>query len=54
MILQEVVTYIIVAFAVGYTIYQFIKVFIPSKTGTTGCSGCSGECSVHDLKKHNN
>ena len=50
-LIQEVITYLIVAFAVAYTFYQLIKVLMPSKNSQSGCYGCSGDCSVHELKK---
>jgi len=44
--MQEIITYLIIVAAASYTIYSFVKVFIPSKNKTRhlcsgGCSGCS-------------
>jgi len=44
--MQEIITYLIIVAAATYTLYSFVKVFIPSKNKTGhqcsgGCSGCA-------------
>jgi hypothetical protein len=46
MIAQEIITYVTVAIAAGYTIYQFVSVFVVKNNNSAGCCGCAGECSV--------
>lgn len=51
--IQEIITYTVVALAFAYAIYSAVNIFIPSKKSKAGmcASGCSG-CSVHkDFKK---
>ncbi len=55
--IQEIITYIIVAFAFVYAIYGIIKIFIPSKNGkyktscSAGCSGCAMNRTVKSKVK---
>ena len=44
--MQDIITYIIVILSFGYTGYQFVKFFIPSKkTGLSCGTGC-GSCEI--------
>lgn len=45
--IQEIITYIIIAFAASYSLYSFIRLVIPSKNKSKLiCSGNCGSCSV--------
>lgn len=50
---QELLTYIFIAYAIGYTIYHMAKMLIPQKSGNMRkphkCSGCSG-CEIKDVQ----
>jgi len=50
--IQEIITYIIITITTAYTLYSFVKVFIPSKNKTVHscCSGCSG-CDLKNSTK---
>lgn len=50
--MQEVITYLIIVAALIYTLYNFVKVFIPSKNKEGNF--CSGGCSGCSLSKGNN
>lgn len=45
---QEIISYLIIMFAVLYTIYGTVKLFLPSKQ-KAGCE-CAASCSGCDLK----
>ncbi len=47
--IQEIFTYIIITFAVSYTLYNFVMFIIPSKNKKKQHS-CSGACSGCALK----
>ena len=48
---QLVSTYIIISIAFGYTLYQFLKLFMKQKSN---CSGSCGGCDFkNELKKRN-
>lgn len=49
--MQEVITYFIIAFAIIYTIYQFIKIFLPSKNEGGACGHCSSGCVAKKTEK---
>ena len=42
---QLIATYVIILIAVGYTLYEFIKLFRPKD------SNCGGACTSCDIKK---
>ncbi len=47
--IQEILTYIIIAFAFAYTIYNFVIFLIPKKNYANG-HACSGGCSGCEFK----
>jgi len=47
---QEIITYLIIAWAAGYTIYQFVKITFLTRNKNTGCTGCNGGCGIKELK----
>ncbi|MCD6555879.1 MAG: FeoB-associated Cys-rich membrane protein [Bacteroidales bacterium] len=50
--IQDIITYIIITITTVYTLYSFVKVFIPSKNKTAHscCGGCSG-CALKNNTK---
>jgi hypothetical protein len=46
MIVQEIITYLIVAAASGYALFQFVKILISIKNKNVHCNGCSGDCKI--------
>ena len=48
--IQEIITYTIIATAVVYTLYSFVRTLIPTKNNNShsSCAGCSG-CAVKTL-----
>lgn len=51
---QEIITYLIIAGAFGFTLYQFgmqmIKIFNPKKGAKASkCGGCSADCALREL-----
>ncbi|PKQ62272.1 hypothetical protein BZG02_13220 [Labilibaculum filiforme] len=50
---QLVATYIIVLFAFGYTLYQFVKLFTKQKSSCGGsCGGCHFKRELHKRNLH--
>ena len=55
--IQEIFTYIIITFAVSYTLYNFVMFMIPSKNKNKqhscsgGCSGCAMKNELKDTMK---
>lgn len=50
--IQEVLTYIIVALAFSYVIYKIVRLFfIKSQAEALGCSGCSCDKKKQFTKK---
>ncbi|NOU16086.1 MAG: FeoB-associated Cys-rich membrane protein [Bacteroidales bacterium] len=47
--IQEIITLLIIAGAVGYFVYSMYRTFVPKKgkVKTMGCPGCSSECNLH-------
>ena len=48
--IQEILTYIIIAFASGLVIYNLYKILRPEKKGNTGCSS-SCNCDAVKMRK---
>ncbi|HOK97980.1 MAG: FeoB-associated Cys-rich membrane protein [Bacteroidales bacterium] len=46
---QEIGVYIIVALAVGYTLYHIVRAF-QQKAYSPGCAHCNGSCQVKPAK----
>lgn len=46
---QEIGVYIIIALAVGYTIYHIVRAF-QQKNYSSGCAHCNGSCQVKPVK----
>ncbi|MEA2042820.1 MAG: hypothetical protein U9N85_09745 [Bacteroidota bacterium] len=55
--IQEIITYILIFLAFGYTLYGIAMIFVPQKSKgghcASGCSSCSarGGEPVHSFKK---
>lgn len=49
--IQEIITILIIACAIGYFVYSMYRTFVPKKgkAKITGCSGCSSECNFHKV-----
>jgi hypothetical protein len=43
---QEIATYLIVATASGYALYELVKIIISVKNKNARCNGCSGGCEI--------
>ncbi len=48
--IQEIITYIIIIAASVYTLYSFVRTFIPSKNKSV--HSCCGSCSGCSLKNN--
>lgn len=45
--IQEILTYLIITFTAGYSVYSFIRFLLPNKNKKKStCSGNCGSCSV--------
>lgn len=50
--MQDLITYSIVIFSIIYTIYQFIKFFIPNKNSAISCGSSCPSCEIkNDILK---
>lgn len=46
--IQEILTYVVIAVAIGYFAYSVFRVFVPKKGNKTShaCAGCNGGCGL--------
>jgi len=49
--IQEIITLLIIAGAVGYFVYSMYRTFVPKKgkARAIGCPGCSSNCNLHNV-----
>ncbi|HAF30007.1 MAG TPA: hypothetical protein DCG75_13280 [Bacteroidales bacterium] len=48
--IQEIIVFVIVLYASGYTVYQILLIFKSKPEGSCGCSSCDVKSKIKALK----